>query len=518
MSIIRLLLIFCLPMNIRTRIAPSPTGAAHIGTAYIALFNFCFARHNGGQFLLRIEDTDRARSSIASEREILEALRWLGLEWDEGPDAGGDCGLYRQSERGALYREHAERLVAEGHAFRCFATSEELAEMRREQIARGETARYDGRGLQLSAAEVQRRLDAGEPHVIRLKVPQEGACVVEDLLRGPISIEWSQVDMQVLLKADGLPTYHLANVVDDHLMAISHVIRGEEWLNSVPKHLLLYRAYDWQPPVFCHLPLLRNPDRSKLSKRRNPTGILYYQRTGYLPEALLNYLGLIGWSMPDGREQFSIEEMIRDFDIGRVSLGGPMFDPVKLRKLNSEWIRGLGAEELEHRLGAWLLNREFLQKILPHVHERMETFADLQRLTGFLFVGSLPLSSTDFAHCKLPAQQQMEVLQFCVWELEEMRAAWCHDEIFTRLQRIAGGLEIPLRDFLAPVFIAVTGSGASFSVAAALEMLGPDLGVARLRDGLAALGGLSGKSLKKLEKKRVALNLPMGDEGVLPVQ
>jgi len=495
-------------VNIRTRIAPSPTGAPHIGTAYIALFNFCFARHSGGHFLLRIEDTDRERSGAESERQILEALRWLGLAWDEGPGRGGDFGPYRQSERTARYREHAEQLVAEGHAFYCFATQEELAEMRREQLARGETARYDGRGLYLSGAEIKRRLAAAEPHVIRLKVPQEGACIVNDLLRKEISIEWSQVDMQVLLKADGSPTYHLANVVDDHLMEISHVIRGEEWINSTPKHLLLYQAFGWQPPVFCHLPLLRNPDRSKLSKRRSPTGILYYRRVGYLPEALLNYLGLMGWSMPDGRERFSLEEMIENFDIGRVSLGGPAFDPVKLQHLNGEWIRSLGVSELEDRLKDWAFGLGFLQGALPHVQKRMDTFSDLQPLAGFLLQGKLVLGAADFADCRLPLEQQRKLLQLCVWELEEMRSAWRHDEILACLQGIAGALEIPLRDFLAPVFIAVTGSAASFSVAAALELLGPDVGVARLREGLAALGGLSKKALKSLEKERAAMNAP----------
>ncbi len=492
-------------MTVRTRIAPSPTGAPHIGTAYIALFNLCFARHSGGRFLLRIEDTDRERSDADSEREILEALSWLGLEWDEGPDRGGDFGPYRQSERTALYREHAERLVAEGHAFYCFATPEELAQMRREQLARGETARYDGRGLQIPEAEVKRRLAQGDPHVIRLKVPEEGSCVLEDLLRGEVSIEWSQVDMQILLKADGRPTYHLANVVDDHLMEISHVIRGEEWINSTPKHLLLYRAFGWQLPVFCHLPLLRNPDRSKLSKRRSPTGILYYRRTGYLPEALLNYLGLMGWSMPDGRERFTLNEMIKDFDIRRVSLGGPAFDPVKLRRLNGEWIRSLEGGELEQRLEDWAFGPGFLQGALPHVQKRIDTFGDLQPLAGFLLTGSLHLGEEDFAVCRLPLAEQREVLQLCMWELEAIRGAWHHDEILACLQRIADALEIPLRDFLAPVFVAATGSAASFSVAAALELLGPDLGAARLREGLAAMGGLSKKALKNLEKKRKML-------------
>ena len=278
-------------MNIRTRIAPSPTGDPHVGTAYIALFNLCFARQHGGKFILRIEDTDQARSTGESEAAILDSLRWLGLEWDEGPDIGGPHAPYRQSERSAIYRERADQLLEHGHAFRCFCTADRLDALRREQTAAQQTPGYDGHCLQLSQDELASRLAAGEPHVVRMKTPREGVCTIVDLLRGSIEIDWAQVDMQVLLKADGLPTYHLANVVDDHLMQITHVLRGEEWINSAPKHLLLYRYFGWQPPVFCHLPLLRNPDKSKLSKRKNPTSILYYRRMGYLPEALLNYLG-----------------------------------------------------------------------------------------------------------------------------------------------------------------------------------------------------------------------------------
>ena len=305
-------------MTVRTRIAPSPTGDPHVGTAYIALFNLCFARQHGGKFILRIEDTDQARSTRESEAAILESLRWLGLEWDEGPDVGGPHAPYRQSERGEIYREHADDLLEHGHAFRCFCTSERLNELRRQQSATQQQPGYDGQCLGLSQAEVAARLEAGESYVVRMNVPREGVCQVQDMLRGQIDFEWTQVDMQVLLKADGMPTYHLANVVDDHLMGITHVLRGEEWINSAPKHLLLYEYFGWQAPVLCHLPLLRNPDKSKLSKRKNPTSILYYRRMGYLPEALLNYLGRMGWSMPDEREKFTLGEMLCHFDIMRV--------------------------------------------------------------------------------------------------------------------------------------------------------------------------------------------------------
>ena len=305
-------------MTVRTRIAPSPTGDPHVGTAYVALFNMAFAHSQGGEFLLRIEDTDQVRSTPESEKAILDALHWLGLQWDEGPDNGGPKGPYRQSERSEIYRDHADQLLENGHAFRCFCSTERLDTLRQQQMENKHALGYDGHCMNLDKAEAMSRAESGESHVVRMQVPREGQCTFNDMLRGEITIDWSQVDLQVLLKADGMPTYHLANVVDDHLMEISHVIRGEEWINSAPKHILLYQYFGWETPVFCHLPLLRNVDKSKLSKRKNPTSILFYQRMGYLPEALLNYLGRMGWSMPDEREKFTLAEMLEVFDIQRV--------------------------------------------------------------------------------------------------------------------------------------------------------------------------------------------------------
>jgi glutamyl-tRNA synthetase len=487
-------------MTVRTRIAPSPTGDPHVGTAYIALFNLCFTRQHGGEFLLRIEDTDQSRSTPESEHAILDSLRWLGLEWDEGPDVGGPHGPYRQSERTAIYRQYADELIAKGHAFYCFATAEELESMRQEQIARGETPKYDGRGLKLTQAEVESRLAAGEPHVIRMKIPASGHCRVEDMLRGQIDIDWSQIDMQVLLKADGMPTYHLACVVDDHLMNISHVIRGEEWINSTPKHLKLYEYFGWEPPVFCHLPLLRNPDKSKLSKRKNPTSILYYQRMGILPEALLNYLGRMGWSMPDEREKFSLPEMIGHFDLGRISLGGPVFDTEKLNWLNGLWIReDLSTEALADRLVDWAYNRENLLRVLPHAQPRMETLSDFAPLAGFLVSGMLPIREEQFAANQLPVEQQKQILQFALWRLEAERH-WERDRLFANLKGLADALDIKLKDFLAPLFIAIAGTPASFSVMDSMVLLGPDMSRARLRHAVEVLGGYGKKALKKLEK------------------
>ena len=487
-------------MTVRTRIAPSPTGDPHVGTAYVALFNMAFAKSQGGQFLLRIEDTDQVRSTRESEKSILDALRWLGLDWDEGPDNGGDKGPYRQSERSAIYTKHAEQLVESGHAFRCFCSSERLEELRRTQMEGKLALGYDGHCLHLSADEVARRAAQGETHVVRMQVPREGQCTFNDMLRGEISIDWAQIDLQVLLKADGMPTYHLANVVDDHLMEISHVIRGEEWINSAPKHILLYQYFGWEAPIFCHLPLLRNVDKSKLSKRKNPTSILYYQRMGYLPEALLNYLGRMGWSMPDESEKFTLPEMLEVFDIQRVSLGGPVFDVEKLSWLNGMWIRdNLSDDQLADRLQEWAFNRERLKAFLPFARQRMETFSDLAPLGSYLISGMLPISAEDLQSVGLNEEELIETLQFALWRLESV-GYWDRDNIFNALKAVADAMEIKLKLFLAPLFIAIAGSSASISVIDSMNLLGADMSRARLRHAINLLGGVGKKKLKKMEK------------------
>jgi len=488
-------------MTVRTRIAPSPTGDPHVGTAYIALFNLCFARAQGGQFVLRIEDTDTARSTPESEQAILDALRWLGLDWDEGPDVGGPFGPYRQSERMHLYADYAEQLVKEGKAFRCYRSPEELEALREARREAGLATALKPADLILSEEEQAQRADAGEPYVIRMMVPDEpGVCVIDDLLRGSIELDWGMVDAQILLKSDGMPTYHLANVVDDHLMEITHVIRGEEWINSAPKHKLLYEYFGWDMPVLCHMPLLRNPDKSKLSKRKNPTSILYYQAMGYLPEALLNYLGRMGWSMPDEREKFRFDDMLAAFDIQRVSLGGPVFDVEKLNWLNGLWIREeLTDSELVQRLQDWAFNRSRLLEVLPHAKQRMETFSDLVPLAGFLVSGTLPLTADDFEGLKLEGEDLLQALQFVLWRLEEQRH-WTRDNIFADVKAIADSTDLKMKDFLAPLFVAISGSTASFSVFDAMLLLGPDMTRARIRHAIEVLGGVSKKAMKRIEK------------------
>jgi glutamyl-tRNA synthetase len=297
-----------------------------------------------------------------------------------------------------------------------------------------------------------------------------------------------------------MPTYHLANVVDDHLMEISHVIRGEEWINSAPKHILLYQYFDWDTPIFCHLPLLRNVDKSKLSKRKNPTSILYYQRMGYLPEALLNYLGRMGWSMPDEREKFNFSEMLEAFDIQRVSLGGPVFDVEKLSWLNGMWIRDeLSDEQLADRLQEWALNRDTLMSFLPFARQRMETFSDLAPLGNYLVSGMLPITAEDLKSAGMEEDQLLEVLQYALWRLESVQQ-WNRDNVFAALKAVADGMEIKLKPFLAPLFIAIAGSSASISVMDSMNLLGADMSRARLRHAIELLGGVGKKKLKKMEK------------------
>ncbi|MGB0733149.1 MAG: glutamate--tRNA ligase, partial [Pontibacterium sp.] len=440
-------------MTVRTRVAPSPTGDPHVGTAYIALFNLAFARQHGGQFVLRIEDTDQTRSTAESEQTILDSLRWLGLEWDEGPDQGGPHGPYRQSERKDIYADYAHQLVNEGKAFHCYRTAEELNTLREARRAAGGHTALKESDLALPAEEVEKRKADGAPFVIRMRVPEEdGVCVVDDMLRGTIELEWGMVDCQVLLKSDGMPTYHLANVVDDHLMEITHVIRGEEWINSAPKHKLLYEYFGWDMPQLCHMPLLRNPDKSKLSKRKNPTSILYYQRMGFMPEALLNYLGRMGWSMPDESEKFTRQEMIDNFDIQRVSLGGPVFDQEKLSWLNGLWVReNLSSEAFAARYVEWALNPEYLMQIVPLIQQRVETFSDVAPLAGFFLSGMPNLTLENFEHKTLTQEDMSRILQFTVWYLDSERS-WEKDHLFNNLKQVSEALGFKLRDFLYPLF------------------------------------------------------------------
>ena len=492
-------------MTVRTRIAPSPTGAPHLGTAYVGLINRVFADASRGAFVLRIEDTDQARSSKGSETAILGALRWLGIDWDEGPDVGGPHAPYRQSERLDIYAHHARELVETGAAFHCFCSPERLDEVRRAQMARKETPRYDGACLSLSDRQVGARLAAGETSVVRLKVPSQGVCEFEDTLRGKIQVPWSQVDMQVLMKSDGFPTYHLAACVDDHLMGISHLIRGEEWINSVPKQQCLVRAFGWQMPTMTHLPLIRNPDGSKLSKRRNPTSIDYYRRIGILPEALVNYLGTLGWSMPDEREIFSLEEMREAFDASRLKTSAPVFDQVKLKNFNGRYMRGMQPDEVIDRYVGWLKASDAPARIVGLVQERTEAFEDIAGQVDYLIGARVALVREDFANARVEDERQLEILAYVGWALEGLDD-WQRDPLYTACKAVCDALSMKFKDFLSPLFLAISGRQVSLPLFDSMEILGRDLTLVRIRDAIDCLGGISKKREKSLRKGYQALS------------
>ncbi|MEW6745972.1 MAG: glutamate--tRNA ligase [Planctomycetota bacterium] len=479
---------------VRVRIAPSPTGDPHVGTAYVALFNRALARRHGGQFVLRIEDTDRTRYVEGAEEAILRSLRWLGLDWDEGPDVGGPYGPYRQSERTDIYRDHARMLLERGQAYRCFCTPERLATLRGRYDPENPAGGYDGHCRRLAESEAERRAAQGEPHVIRLKVEKSGETTVRDLLRGPVAFRNDHIDDQVLLKSDGFPTYHLANVVDDHLMKISHVMRAEEWLTSTPKHVLLYQAFGWQLPQFIHLPLLRNKDHSKISKRKNPVSLDYYREQGYLPEAMVNFLGLMGWALSDDQEVFTLEILTERFDPKDIRLGGPVFDLEKLQWLNGVYIRALTSEQLADRLlegplAGRPIGRAKLVCVAPLISERLKTLNDFDEKGGFFFAQDLDLDRSLFANVKKCDPPLIARMLRRVQELIEATETFDAEALEEPLRQLADSIDVKVGSLFMALRIAVTGSPATPPLLPSLAILGRDVTLARLEKAIALLEG-----------------------------
>jgi glutamyl-tRNA synthetase len=483
---------------IRVRIAPSPTGDPHVGTAYIGLLNFIYARQRGGQFILRIEDTDRARFVAASEQMIFDALRWLGLEWDEGPDVGGPYGPYRQSERTDIYREHVEKLLASGHAYRSFETAEELEAMRKSQLAAKLPPRYNGAHRELSTAQIAAFEAEGRPSVVRLKVPVDGETVFRDELRGEVKFTHNNIDDQVLLKSDGFPTYHLANVVDDHLMRITDVIRAEEWISSTPKHVLLYQAFGWELPRFWHMPLLRNLDKSKISKRKNPVSLIYYRESGFLPQAMLNFLGLMGGGMAQLTEQeivakginakegdiFSLTEMLEKFDFQRISLGGPVFDLTKLKWLNGEYLRGLSPEAFFQALRETVFSDDYLRRIAPLVQTRIETLAQFGDMTDFFFKDDVMPTPEVYVPKKRTLE---ETVAFAAEQLAVLEAAdFAAEALEPALKQLGVDKEWPVKDNFMLLRAILTGKTASPPLLESLIVFGKARTLDRMRRFLEA--------------------------------
>ena len=481
--------------DVRVRIAPSPTGAPHVGTAYIGLFNMVFAKAHGGKFVVRIEDTDRTRSTMRSEDAILRSLHWLGLEWDEGPDVGGAYGPYRQSERLDIYQQYTQTLIDSGAAYRCVCTPARLEAMRQAQRQAKQPIKYDGHCRNLSAAAIDAAAADGQPVVVRLRVPDAGETVVHDAFRDPISIANQQTDDQVLLKSDGYPTYHLANVVDDHLMRITHVIRAEEWISSTPKHVLLYQAFGWEPPVFMHMPLLRNPDKSKISKRKNPVSLEYYERQGYLPEALLNFLALLGWSMPDEREIFTVAEMIEEFSFDRLSLGGPVFDLQKLDWINGMYLRQLSPEALLQRLHAQiaqpkaqrLADEAYTRHIIPLLQERLHTLGDFHHMAAYFYDVPLAYDTQQLVPKGRNPRETAKVLSDVSEHLQRHEGAWEDTALEDAMRAYVESAKWDNRSLFMALRVVMTGRTASPPLFATMQVLGREVCLARLEDAVAAL-------------------------------
>lgn len=472
-------------MSVVTRVAPSPTGEPHVGTAYVSLFNWAWAKKNGGRFILRIEDTDAARSKREHETAIIDALAWLGIVPDESPAVGGEFGPYRQSERSDIYGEYTDRLIASGHAYRCFCTPERLAELRAFQKAAKRPTGYDGTCRALAPEESARRAET-ETHVVRLAVDKSGTTRFNDLLRGEIVIENENIDDQVLLKSDGMPTYHMANIVDDHLMGVSIVMRAEEWIPSSPKHVMLYEALGWEPPVFAHVPLLRNKDKSKISKRKNPTSLDWYRAQGYLPEAMVNFLALQGWSIKADDEEFEVEAFIEKFDPKDISVGGPVFDMQKLDWLNGEKIRKLDVAALADRIvgegfaGDW--SREDIVRVLPLFQERMKRLPDFAESATYLRGRVEPdmeglakkVKKADPEALRTALARAADALQEMAGQPDEAREA--------ALRTIAEENELKVGNLFMGLRVAVTGAIASPPLLPSVDELGAEESVARVRD------------------------------------
>ena len=487
--------------KVRTRIAPSPTGDPHVGTAYMALFNLIFARHYEGEFILRIEDTDRSRSRLEYEKRIFDSLHWLDIRWDEGPDIGGKYGPYRQSERSDIYRQMCQQLLDHGHAYKCFATAEELKEMREVSIKMGKRGGYDRRYRNLSPEEIKQREQSGQPFTVRLKVPLTGECVYDDEIKGRVATPWADVDDQVLLKSDGYPTYHLANVVDDYLMEITHVIRGDEWMSSTPKHVLLYDLFGWPRPKFIHLPLLLGADGKKLSKRKNPTSVFYYRDSGYLSEAFVNFLTLMGYSMEEDREIYSLKEIITEFSLKHVGVSGAFFDVKKLDWINQQYLmHAIPKDQLWGEIKNWAFPEAKMAFVAEMMRTRIKTFGEFMELCGFLFVNHIEYKSELFQPKSIQKDQSALLLQCMIWFMDE-KEDWSRTGFEKASHEIASIFDVHHKKIVMKVlFTALTGKQQGPPLFDSVDVLGKDRTRARLLSAISFLGGISNKKMTALAK------------------
>ncbi|MBN1221281.1 MAG: glutamate--tRNA ligase [Anaerolineae bacterium] len=486
---------------VRVRYAPSPTGDFHVGGARTALFDYLFARHHGGKFILRVEDTDQKRYNPEALKQLLEGLRYLELDWDEGPEVGGDYGPYVQTERLDIYQKYCQQLIDTGHAYRCFCSPERLTAVRQERQKKKLSGGYDRYCRNINPGEAAERVAQGESHTIRLKLPLEGEITVHDAIRGKITFQNTQLEDAILMKSDGIPTYHLAVVIDDYLMKISHVFRGDEWVNSLPLHIYLYQAFGWEPPVIAHLPLILNPTgKGKMSKRegRAPDGTVLpvfvrtFQELGYLPEAMVNYLALLGWSYDDKTEMMTRSELIERFSLERVNAAPANWNYDKLNHLNGQYIRQLSAEDLTDRLLPYLaaagvkIERDKMLRITPLIQERIETLGDTATKFKFFFVDELPdYDSSELIPKNGDVAMGLAVLQRAGQTLSVVEFTQAKLEIALRAD--ADSLGIKAGQMFQPIRMAVCGQKAAPPLFETLEVLDRETCLKRVRQAIAKL-------------------------------
>ena len=498
--------------KIRTRFAPSPTGYLHVGSLRTALYNYLFAKHNGGNFILRIEDTDKARYVKGSIENLVKILDSMGIEYDEGislDNSGkmaqkGNFGPYTQSERLEIYKKYIDELIKNDYAYYCFCSQGRLGEMRKNQQVQKLAPMYDGKCRELNKDEVQKLLDEKTPYVVRLKVSKEGFVEFKDLVYGKIRIKNETIDDQVIMKSDGFPTYHLANVVDDHLMEISHVIRGEEWLPSTPKHILIYRAFGWEAPKFAHLPLLLNPDKSKLSKRQGDVAVEDFLNQGYLPEALLNFVLLLGWNPKTEEEIFSQNEMTERFELTGVNKAGSIFNTEKLDWINGTYIRKMNIEELTKLCVPYLVeaelikkvagikyrvlstdeevNFDYLKKVVALEQERMKKLSEIGESVRFIFVDKLEYEKELLLWKKMSHEEVKNNLELIYQELEKINEKdFMKDNLEKVLRNLIEREEIKTGELLWPLRVSLTGLKGSPGPFEIAEVLGKEKVLERIR-------------------------------------
>jgi len=488
------------PENVRVRYAPSPTGSPHIGNIRTALFNWLFARRYGGQFIVRVEDTDQERLVKGALEDILESLRWLGIQWDEGPEVDGPYAPYIQSQRHkqGIYQHAAEQLIQGGHAYRCYCSPEFLEKVRAERRQQKVQTRYHDPCLDLTAQR-RRELEASNtPSVVRFAMPTEGVTTVHDLIRGEVTWQNEVLEDFIIIKSDGFPTYHLANVVDDHIMEISHVLRAEEWLPSTPRHIQLYSAFGYTPPLFGHMPMILGPDRAKLSKRHGSTSVLEYRDQGYLPEALRNFMVLLGWSLDDKTEVMSLDTMVQNFSLERVSKPAAIFDIEKLKWMNGVYLRELEPQELAERMLPFLerdlppdllpVDQDYLRRIAPLVQERIKVLTDAPELTRYFFQPELECDPATLVQKGMDAPGTVAALERAR-DAISAAPSMAHQPLEESLRSVGAQLGLSPRQFFGALRTAVTGRTASPPLFETLEVLGRERVLARLKAAAQKLAG-----------------------------